>query len=177
MPKLRKKGLLVIIIALLMGVSGLGWQDFLDMIQRGDLFTASAPTQTPQIEKIAPPKDIPPAAQEKGSGYQYPKIISPTRRTHILYGDATGGGHIYGAGQPCKSEFPKEWDADKIINTLSAIAANDNVNWAQGRNGYYAGEEMVDGVKIRVILGRKKKKIITGYPINQSRNPCPANDR
>ena len=33
-------------------------------------------------------------------------LINVERQTHILYGDASGGGHLYGVGRPCKSEFP-----------------------------------------------------------------------
>ena len=32
--------------------------------------------------------------------------IPPERAMHILDGDATGGGHRYGAGKPGKTEFP-----------------------------------------------------------------------
>jgi len=102
--------------------------------------------------------------------------ISPQRRTHILYGDATGGGHLFGTGKPCKSEFPKHWDEETIIKEVDLIAANDNLNWEQQRNGYYVTEQKVGTVNVRVVKGRKNEQVITAYPTNVPRNPCPAND-
>ncbi len=104
-------------------------------------------------------------------------IISPERRTHILFGDATGGGHLYGTGVPCKSEFPKHWGEETIIKEVELIATNDNLNWEQQRNGYYVTEQDVGTVRVRVVKGRENKQVITAYPTNVSRNPCPANDR
>ncbi len=98
--------------------------------------------------------------------------LTPERAQHILYGDATGGGHIYGANKPCKSEFPQDWDADEIIDTVTHIAANDNLPWQQESNGYYTAETTHENVKVRVVLGAEKKNIITAYPLNTSRNAC-----
>ena len=103
-------------------------------------------------------------------------LISPKRRAHILYGDATGGGHLYGTGKACKSEFPKNWNEDTIIKEIKLIAANDNLNWKKQNNGYYVAEQQVGTVNVRVIKGRQNKQIITAYPTNTPRNPCPAND-
>ena len=101
--------------------------------------------------------------------------ISPARRTHILYGDATGGGHLFGQNKPCKSEFPKHWNEEVIIKEVDLIAANDNLNWQQQRNGYYVTEQQVGTVKVRVVKGRNNKDVITAYPTNVRRNPCPRN--
>jgi hypothetical protein len=108
-----------------------------------------------------------------------PVDISPQREQHILYGDATGGGHKFGVGKPCKSEFPQDWNDDKIIGTIERIAANDNLFWKEQDNGYYAAEQSVEGVKIRVILDKQRDDVVTGYPVNRKRNRCgpaPAND-
>jgi|GEM_PF-2406504 len=104
--------------------------------------------------------------------------ISPQRREHILHGDATGGGHMHGANKPCKSEFPEHWNEDTIIKEVELIAANDNLAWQQQRNGYYVTEQKVGTVKVRVVKGRNGKDVITAYPTNVKRNPCPrhAND-
>ena len=110
-------------------------------------------------------------------GYSAEDIeLSAQRREHILFGDETGGGHKYGMGKPCKSEFPESWDNEKIIRVTKKIAANDNANWRQENNGYYVAEVLEDDVKVRVVLGPEKRKIITSYPTNRPRNPCPAND-
>lgn len=102
--------------------------------------------------------------------------ISKQRQIHILYGDTTGGGHIFGAGKPCKSEFPQSWSEEKIIKEISVIAANDNLDWEQQRNGYHVADTNVGEVEVRVVKDRNNEKVITAYPTNTRRNPCPAND-
>lgn len=103
-------------------------------------------------------------------------ILTNKRRQHILYGNGKSGGHKHGVGTPCKSEFPEDWDDEKIISVTKKIAANDNLPWKQQDNGYHVSEYFEDGVKVRVVLGSKKQRIITSYPTNVQRNPCPAND-
>ncbi len=100
--------------------------------------------------------------------------ISPQRRIHILHGDKTGGGHKFGAGKPCKSEFPQDWDENEILETVTMIAANDNADWRQEDNGYHVTEQTENNVKVRVVLGPNKQRVITAYPTNVPRNPCPA---
>lgn len=102
-----------------------------------------------------------------------PVDISPQREKHILYGDATGGGHRHGVGKPCKSEFPADWDDARIIDTIERLAANDNLFWKQEPNGYHTAEQSVDGVRIRVVMDKHKAQVITGYPVDVRRNPCP----
>ena len=102
--------------------------------------------------------------------------ISSDRARHILYGDHKGGGHRYGAGKPCKSEFPESWNDEKILQTTARIAANDNLNWQKQRNGYHVTQKMIEGINVKVVLSRDQKTIITAYPTNRPRNPCPAND-
>lgn len=101
-------------------------------------------------------------------------ILTEQAQIHILYGDATGGGHIYGTKRPCKSMFPKEWGADKVISAVKQIAANDNLNWRQRKNGRYIAEDKIDDVNVRVVMGSERKKVITAYPLNAPRTPCPA---
>jgi|JI10StandDraft_1071094.scaffolds.fasta_scaffold06924_4 hypothetical protein len=105
-------------------------------------------------------------------------VLTKQSETHILYGDDRGGGHLHGAGKPCKSEFPAEWDKQDIINNVSAIAANDNLNWEEQSNGYHVAEQMVGDIKVRVVLNRDRTRIVTAYPTNVQRNACPraAND-
>jgi hypothetical protein len=103
-------------------------------------------------------------------------VITGLRRTHILYGDRSGGGHLHGAGIPCKSEFPANWSAEKIIGTVERAAANDNIPWALQENGYYAADVMADNIRMRIVLNGDKSEVITAYPLNVQRNPCPAND-
>ncbi len=100
-------------------------------------------------------------------------ILTAKAKQHILYGNETGGGHKHGINKPCKSEFPKHWNDQKIITAIKEIAANDNLNWEKQKNGYYVAEEKHDAINVRVVLGRQQKKIITAYPTNVKRNPCP----
>ena len=113
--------------------------------------------------------------------YSYRDIVlSKDRAEHILYGDEYGGGHKYGVGAPCKSEFPVEWSDQHILSTIKTIAANNNLTWDRAHNGYYVAEDVRGDVRVRVVLGPKRTGVITGYPVNLPRNPCPhfpANDR
>lgn len=123
--------------------------------------------------EATPQEDQTPQAKEE---FNRASHISEQRAQHILYGDATGGGHLYGVGKPCKSEFPKHWNEQTILKEVELIAANDNLNWEQQRNGYYVTEQRVGTVNVRVVKARNAEDVITAYPTNVQRNPCPAND-
>lgn len=85
---------------------------------------------------------------------------------------------MHGAGKPCKSEFPEDWDEEMIINAIANVAVNDNLNWKQEGNGYYVAEQNYGRVKLRIVKDEKNERVITGYPVTATRNPCPdaAND-
>lgn len=100
--------------------------------------------------------------------------LDARHRQHLLYGDAHGGGHLHGTGSPCKSEFPAGWSADDIIGTVTAAAANDNLPWRHQANGYDVADTVEKGVKIRIVVNRPRGEIITAYPLDTPRNPCPA---
>ncbi|MGB4056594.1 MAG: EndoU domain-containing protein [Alphaproteobacteria bacterium] len=102
--------------------------------------------------------------------------ISEKSAKHILHGDGRGGGHLYGTGTPCKTEFPADWSENDVLQNVKLIAANDNLDWREQDNGYYVAESLVQGVKVRVVLGKDKQNVVTAYPVNRPRNPCPAND-
>lgn len=103
--------------------------------------------------------------------------LTPQRLRHITDGDARGGGHLHGTGAPCKSEFPASWTREKIARDIPLLAANDNLNWQQSRNGYLTAESMTaDGLKVRIVVDPQDNEIVTAYPVNVARNPCPAND-
>ena len=105
-------------------------------------------------------------------------ILTEKRKKHILYGDQTGGGHLHGQNKACKSEFPATWSEEKIIDTVTKLAANDNVAWRQSRrNGNWVSDHKKEGLSIRIVLDDDREHIITAYPTNVKRNPCPvAND-
>lgn len=168
-----KKTILVAIIVALCGWAGLKVTES-DISHYVDVVIPAENTQA-AIKQSAgeeTPAHIPNAKQE----FNRASIISPERRAHILYGDATGGGHLYGTGKPCKSEFPEYWDEQTVIKEVELIAANDNLNWEQQRNGYYVTEQKVGTINVRVVKDRSGEDVITAYPTNVPRNPCPAND-
>lgn len=109
-----------------------------------------------------------------------PTLTAPTltvqAEQHILHGDKRGGGHLHGTGKACKSEFPADWDAGEVVAHVKTIAANDNLGWERQDNGYYVAEQTVEGTRVRVVLNRDRSGIVTAYPTNVRRNPCPAND-
>lgn len=113
----------------------------------------------------------------KGKQSQTPEkietvFLSKAAAVHILYGDKEGGGHIYGAKIPCNSEFPKDWDALKVINVIKALAESKNLEWRKEGSGYNVADGYEGQVKIRIVLGPDKKNIITAYPVNLGQNPC-----
>lgn len=102
--------------------------------------------------------------------------ISQSRVQHILYGDAHGGGHMHGMNRPCKSEFPADWDADKILATIMKDAANENLNWRHESNGNDVADVNESGITIRIVVNARHSEIITAYPTSTPRNACAAND-
>jgi len=88
--------------------------------------------------------------------------------THILDGDATGGGHAPGTGMPGKSEFPANWSKDRIMDAISDVATDPaSKTTTAGRTTLVDGTR--DGVNIRVVI--RDNRIVTGYPTNVPRNP------
>jgi hypothetical protein len=164
-----KKSLLVMALVAILGWAGYSVSNQ-DVSKVVDTVLTAIPDEAASIT-------TPQAKARATEAFNKSSHISDDRRAHILYGDATGGGHLYGAGKPCKSEFPKNWSEETIVKEVDLIAANDNLNWEQQRNGYYVTEQSVGTVKVRVVKGRNGEDVITAYPTNMKRNPCPANDR
>lgn len=128
-----------------------------------------------QVDPVHPVSDI----QQKIAAVTATNdpVLTQQRLRHITDGDARGGGHLHGTGAPCKSEFPANWTRDKIARDIPLLAANDNLEWKESRNGYVTADSMtVDGLKVRIVVDPKDNEIITAYPTNVKRNPCPAND-
>jgi hypothetical protein len=100
-------------------------------------------------------------------------VLDAQHRQHILYGDNNGGGHLHGMGKACESEFPAGWSAEDITRTVTALAANDNLGWKQSSNGYEVAETYDSGVKIRIVVDRRRNLIVTAYPLNMPRHACP----
>ena len=64
------------------------------------------------------------AAADGSSGLPRPDSVrvAPERAKHILDGDRWGGGHRHGTGRPGKTEFPADWDDEKIIGHVLGVA-------------------------------------------------------
>ncbi|MFF2367885.1 RHS repeat-associated core domain-containing protein [Streptomyces sp. NPDC058122] len=102
-------------------------------------------------------------------------LVGPTRATHILDGDATGGGHRY-PGAPGKTPFPQGWTDGQILSNISEVATSPNSTWtwqrgAQGstytRRGLPSRVAIVgtiDGVQLRVIYEPATDTIRTAHP-------------
>lgn len=104
-------------------------------------------------------------------------VLTAARLDHITDGDSRGGGHLSGTGAPCKSEFPANWTREKIARDIPLLATNDNLDWQESRNGYVTAESITtDGLKVRIVVDPQENQIVTAYPTNVARNPCPAND-
>jgi RHS repeat-associated protein len=89
-------------------------------------------------------------------------------KTHILDGDATGGGHRAGTGISGKSEFPASWSDEKILHEISDVTTDPASKVTlQGNTTIYQGTR--DGVDLKVIY--RDGRIVTGYPTNVPRNP------
>jgi hypothetical protein len=76
---------------------------------------------------------------------------SPARFTHILDGDATGGGHRHGTGRPGKTEFPVGWDDGKIAHSIIDVACHPR-SVHQQWNGRWKGRGEREGVGITAII-------------------------
>ncbi|MEB3750765.1 pre-toxin TG domain-containing protein [Geobacillus sp. FSL W8-0032] len=117
------------------------------------------------IDRI--PKSSDPSIKGKGKA-NFVNIASKKRTKHILYGDKTGGGHLWpGTGNPNKTLFPKNWSAERVMHNVSDIATDPTLKWKRGRViksvQRYEVIGIRDGVKIKVITDGKD--IITAFPI------------
>jgi len=77
--------------------------------------------------------------------------VDRERATHILDGDATGGGHRHGTGTPGKTEFPADWDDATIMGNIAAVArVPDSVEHQPNGRWFTRGE--CDSISIVVIV-------------------------
>lgn len=111
-----------------------------------DHHAARAPASLPERHQRDLPRETPANAD-----YAAPDEIRLTdqRRTHILDGDKTGGGHRHGTGRPLKTEFPADWNDDRIVDAILAVARDpDQAPERQDWNGRWLVSGQHDGVTI-----------------------------
>ncbi len=92
--------------------------------------------------------------------------VSPERTTHILDGDADGGGggHRHGVGKPGKTEFPANWDDEKVIATVLDVARKpDKPPTRQDWNDTWLCAGTRDNVEVTAVIERSGD-ILTGWP-------------
>jgi hypothetical protein len=100
--------------------------------------------------------------------------VTPSRRVHILDGDATGGGHGPGRKVSGKSEFPPTLSDDEVIAGMEAIA-NDPAGYPGGvipaSPGRFKVSGSIKGVQTNVIVDPNAGDVITAWPEGVPRNP------
>ncbi|HVZ75616.1 MAG TPA: LamG-like jellyroll fold domain-containing protein [Polyangia bacterium] len=115
------------------------------------------------------------ASRGAGTAEESVNLASSQRTTHILTGDATGGGHLW-PGQPGKTPFPQSWSGQKIMHHVSDVATDPALTWVQqfGKAGSFftkAGDParfvvtgVREGVQIKVVIEPMGEGIITAHP-------------
>lgn len=113
----------------------------------------------------SPPEPLQVAAK---SADEFVDLASAANRNHILYGDSTGGGHLW-PGLPTKTPFPQGWSADRVMHEISDVATAPNSVFTPGWGGSIIARGTRDGVDIKVVI--RNGDIITGHPTNLPSNP------
>jgi hypothetical protein len=91
--------------------------------------------------------------------------VTPERATHILDGDATGGGHRHGTGKPGKTEFPASWDEGKVIDAVLDVARwPDSTPGHQEWNDRWVARGTRDDVGIVAVIQRDGR-IWSAWPL------------
>jgi hypothetical protein len=95
--------------------------------------------------------------------------VTPERTTHILNGDANGGGgHRHGTGIPGKTEFPSSWDDKKIVDTVVDVARRPDLPPKhQESNDRWVARGTRDDVEVVVVVARDGR-IWTSWPTPDS---------
>lgn len=120
---------------------------------------------------------------EKNYGRDNPNhinVLSGNSIQHILYGDKTGGGHLF-PGKTGKTTFPQHWSASKITHEISDIVTSPKTQWyaqtgtggkytAKGRPARWVSYETRDGIRIRTVYEPATGKVVTAFP-DRTSNP------
>ena len=73
-------------------------------------------------------------------------LASEALTQHILYGDETGGGHLW-PGLAGKTPFPEDWSGAQVMHAVSDVATSPESSWTvQGSRAVIFGN--YDGVDI-----------------------------
>jgi Bacterial EndoU nuclease len=121
-----------------------------------------AETEDPVLPEAAEPNELRPAPEtnelaEASEADRPPPPppdamhVPPERAAHILDGDTGGGGHRHGTGLPGKTEFPADWNDEKIIGHVTDVARSIDDGSDFQSNGRWREHGERDGVGITVI--------------------------
>ena len=92
--------------------------------------------------------------------------LSRQSQDHILHGDPVHkrGGHQYGSGIGGKTEFPKDWDGQRIITEIGRVMADPDwtLEGANDRSLWRFGKT-VDGVQIEVRAYRRDGRFFVDH--------------
>ena len=92
--------------------------------------------------------------------------LSRQSQDHILHGDPAHkrGGHQYGSGIGGKTEFPKDWDGQRIITEIGRVLADPDwtLEGANDRSLWRFGKT-VDGVQIEVRAYRRSGRFFVDH--------------
>ena len=109
--------------------------------------------------------------------------ISSERETHILDGDATGGGHGAGRGISGKREFPERWTDEVALDNITKVVKDPNSKWTQqsgspgakftkkGQPVRWRVDGTIDNVDVRVIVEPDGQGVVTAIPVSIPPNP------
>jgi hypothetical protein len=79
-------------------------------------------------------------------------FLPPERAAHILDGDQWGGGHRHGTGRPEKTEFPADWDDERIIGQIVDVARFPDARPVLQANHRWRAQGGRDGVALTVVV-------------------------
>jgi hypothetical protein len=94
--------------------------------------------------------------------------LSWSDRRHIVYGDEDGeesGGHLHGLGRAGKSEFPPDWNEDKIAREVVEAARGPSTADEQ-----FDGTWPVTAVRGGVLVGAFVRANGRSRPVSRSRD-------
>jgi len=78
--------------------------------------------------------------------------LPPERAAHILDGDRWGGGHRHGTGRPGKTEFPADWDDERITSQIVDVARFPDARPVLQANHRWRVRGERDGVAITLVV-------------------------
>ena len=90
--------------------------------------------------------------------------VTPERKTHILDGDDTGGGHRHGTRKPGKTEFPANWSDAKALGQLQDVARHPDETPIRQDNGRWFTTGTREEIEI-VALVEPDAQIWSGWPL------------